>query len=144
MSKLVDTKKIGEGIKKLRIKRNLTQEFLASSVGYSTRSIRRIESQGTDSINVVNTFAEFFGVSALDILDGCLFFIKIVLHSLLFKITFQIKKHWQPSPYITYPNLLFTHVHARLSYKELLYNFWNGYLYRTTGRTRLPSNFQWA
>ena len=49
MSKLVDTKKIGEGIKKLRIKRNLTQEFLASSVGYSTRSIRRIETQGTDS-----------------------------------------------------------------------------------------------
>ena len=92
MSKLVDTKKIGEGIKKLRIKRNLTQEFLASSVGYSARSIRRIESQGTDSINVVNTFAEFFGVSALDILDGCLFFIKIDLCFLLFKRTFQIKK----------------------------------------------------
>ena len=92
MSKLVDTKKIGEGIKKLRIKRNLTQEFLASSVGYSTRSIRRIETQGTDSINVVNTFAEFFGVSALDILDGCLFFIKIDLCFLLFKRTFQIKK----------------------------------------------------
>ncbi len=103
MSKLIDSRLVGQTIKQLRLSRNWTQDHLADIVGYSVRNLRRIENDGTTSIDVVNTFANIFEVSAIDILDGCLFVLK------------KIKRHWQPSPYITYSNLLFTHVHARLS-----------------------------
>ena len=76
MSKLIDSHLIGQSIKSLRLSKNWTQEYLADIIGYSVRNLRRIENDGTGSIDVVNTFAEFFGVSALDILDGvsfCLF-----------------------------------------------------------------------
>lgn len=49
----------------------------------------------------------------------------------------------RPSSYNNYPNLFFTHVHARLSKRERPYYFWNG-LNRTTRGTRLSSNFQRA
>lgn len=105
MSKYIDSQMIGKTIKSLRKANNLTQEELAEIVGYSVRNIRRIENYGTTSIDVVNTFADVFKVSAIDILLGCLcFFIKQ-------------KKHWQSSPYNVYSNLLFIHMHARLSYK---------------------------
>ena len=104
MRKLIDSQKIGQTIKSLRIANNLTQSELADIVGYSVRNIRRIENDGTTSIDVVNTFADIFKVSAIDILEGCFYFIKI-------------KKHWQSSPYNVYSNLLFIHMHARLSYK---------------------------
>ena len=38
------------------------------------------------------------------------------------------KKHWRPSSYATYPNLLFVHVHAGLSIRERPLNFQNGLL----------------
>ena len=38
------------------------------------------------------------------------------------------KKHWRPSSYATYSNLLFMHVHAGLSLRELPLNFQNGLL----------------
>ena len=106
MSKqLIDSRLIGQTIKHLRLSKHWTQNYLASTVGYSVRNIRRIEQNGTGSIDVVNTFAEVFGVSAIDILDGCPFLLKI-------------KKHRRPSSYNTYSNLLFTHKHARLSKRE--------------------------
>ena len=106
MSKIIETSLIGEAIKQLRLSRHWTQEDLADRTFYSVRNIRRIENEGTKSIDVVNTFAELFEVSALDILNGVSFFL----------IIFQkIKKHWRPSSYITYSNLLFTHKHYRLS-----------------------------
>ena len=73
MSVLVDSHLIGQTIKHLRLSRNWTQEYLADYVGYSVRNLRRIENDGTSSIDVVNLFADTFGVSALDILDGDVF-----------------------------------------------------------------------
>ena len=78
MSRLIDSRLIGNTIRQLRLQRHLTQSELAETVGYSTRNLRRIETEGTTNIDVVNTFAEFFGVEALDILEGvsfCLSFI---------------------------------------------------------------------
>ena len=105
MSTLIDSRKIGKTIKSLRKANNLTQAELADIVGYSVRNIRRIENDGTTSIDVVNTFADIFEVSAIDILQGCFYFCS------------NKKKHWQSSPYNVYSNLLFIHMHARLSYK---------------------------
>lgn len=103
MRRLIDSQMIGQTIKSLRKAKNLTQEELAEIVGYSVRNIRRIENYGTTSIDVVNTFADVFEISAIDILEGCFYFAQ--------------KKHWRPSPYNVYSNLLFIHMHARLSYK---------------------------
>jgi len=75
MSKIIETSLIGETIKQLRLSRHWTQEDLADRTFYSVRNIRRIENEGTKSIDVVNTFAELFGVSALDILNGVSFFL---------------------------------------------------------------------
>ena len=113
MRKLIDSQMIGKTIKSLRIANNLTQSELADLVCYSVRNIRRIENEGTTSIDVVNTFADIFEVSALDILEGCFYFAKI-------------KKHWRSSPYNVYSNLLFIHIHARLSYKLRPNSFQNG------------------
>ena len=76
MSKLIDSRMIGKTIKSLRKANNLTQSELADIVGYSVRNIRRIENDGTTSIDVVNTFADIFEVSAIDILEGCFYFAK--------------------------------------------------------------------
>ena len=75
MSYVIDSRLVGNAIKSLRVSRNWTQEQLASIVGYSVRNLRRIENDGTGSIDVVNTFAVIFEVSALDILNGCFLFI---------------------------------------------------------------------
>ena len=69
----IDSRLIGQTIKHLRLSRNWTQEYLADIVGYSVRNLRRIENDGTGSIDVVNTFAGIFEVSALDILNGDVF-----------------------------------------------------------------------
>lgn len=73
MSTLIEASLIGQSIKQLRLSRNWTQEYLADHSFYSVRNIRRIENEGTKSIDVVNTFAELFGVSAMDILNGVSF-----------------------------------------------------------------------
>lgn len=73
MRKLVNSRLVGQTIKHLRVSRNLTQDQLADIVGYSVRNLRRIENDGTVSIDVVNTFAATFEVSALDILNGDVF-----------------------------------------------------------------------
>ena len=76
MSVLVDSHLIGQTIKHLRLSRNWTQDYLADLAFYSVRNIRRIENEGTTSIDVVNTFAEIFGISAFDILTGDVFSFK--------------------------------------------------------------------
>ena len=73
MSKTIETSLIGASIKQLRLSRHWTQEDLAKRSFYSVRNIRRIENEGTGSIDVVNAFAELFGVSAIDILNGVSF-----------------------------------------------------------------------
>ena len=74
MSVLIDSRLIGQTIKALRQRSHLTQSDLADDIGYSVRNIRRIETDGTASLDVVNTFASYFNVSAMDILKGCLLF----------------------------------------------------------------------
>ena len=73
--KIIDSQMIGKTIKSLREANNLTQVALAEKIGYSVRNLRRIEKDGTTKIDVVNTFACAFGVSALDILNGDVFFL---------------------------------------------------------------------
>ena len=73
MSTHIDSQMIGKTIKTLRLSRNWSQLELADRAGYSVRNLRRIETGGISSIDVVNTFADIFNVSALDILDGDVF-----------------------------------------------------------------------
>lgn len=73
MRKLINSRLVGQTIKHLRVSRNLTQDQLADIVGYSVRNLRRIENDETMSIDIVNTFAATFEVSALDILNGDVF-----------------------------------------------------------------------
>ena len=75
MSKYIDSRLIGKAIKHLRLSKNWTQDYLADVIGYSVRNLRRIENNGTTSIDIINTFAGIFDVSALDILNGCFLFI---------------------------------------------------------------------
>ena len=80
MSKKIEPRLIGKAIKQLRLSKNWTQSYLAESIGYSVRNIRRIENDGTTSIDIVITFADFFELSAIDILNGdvfCLFLTNI-------------------------------------------------------------------
>ena len=84
MSYKLDSRVIGQTIKSLRLSRNWTQDHLADIVGYSVRNLRRIENDGTSSIDIVNTFAEVFKVSAIDILSGgCLLFYKKLRFSIV-------------------------------------------------------------
>ena len=73
MSRRIETSLIGQTIKQLRLSKNWTQEHLADLAFYSVRNLRRIENDGTTSIDVVNTFAGIFEVSAIDILNGDVF-----------------------------------------------------------------------
>ena len=73
MSKIINSRLIGQTIKALRLSKHWTQDYLADIVGYSVRNLRRIENDGTGSIDVVNTFADVFEVSAIDILSGDVF-----------------------------------------------------------------------
>ena len=90
MSKLIDSRLIGKSIKHLRLSRNWTQDYLADTVGYSVRNLRRIENGGTISIDVVNTFADIFEVPALDILSGDVFWLKIKKALVTFAIQYLL------------------------------------------------------
>lgn len=79
MSNVIDLHLIGQSIKALRLSRRWTQDQLADIVGYSVRNLRRIENDGTASIDIVNMFAGIFQVSALDILNGCFLFKRDVI-----------------------------------------------------------------
>ncbi len=68
MNELVRTETIARNIKRLRLRRHLSQVALGEMLGYSTRQIRRLETEGTVSLEVINRLATAFGVSAADIL----------------------------------------------------------------------------
>ena len=71
MSKKIDSHLIAKSIKNLRLRRGLTQKYVAESMIYTTeRNLRRYEHDGTMDIDIVNAFAEAFEVSAIDILMG--------------------------------------------------------------------------
>ena len=78
MGTTINQRSIGQSIKSLRQLNNWTQEQLADKAFYSVRTIRRIENEGTTSIDVVNTFAEIFGVTAIDILEGDVFYFTFI------------------------------------------------------------------
>ena len=68
MNELVRTETIARNIKRLRLRRHLSQVALGEMLGYSMRQIRRLETEGTVSLEVINRLAAAFGVSAADIL----------------------------------------------------------------------------
>lgn len=68
MNELIRTETIAKNLKRLRKRRHLSQEAVGEMLGYSVRQIRRLETEGTLSIDVVNRFASAFGVPAVDIL----------------------------------------------------------------------------
>jgi transcriptional regulator with XRE-family HTH domain len=65
---IIDSFRIAEEIKKLRISRSMTQESFAQGIGYSRRQIIRLESNGTMNLDIINSIARFFNVSSLSIL----------------------------------------------------------------------------
>ena len=73
MGTLIEKCLNGSTIRQLRLSKGMSQEGLADLMGYSVRQLRRIETRGTDSIDTINAFAKFFGVSANDILNGVSF-----------------------------------------------------------------------
>ena len=48
----------------------MTQEDLATILGYSERQVRRLETNGTYNLYVINLIAETFNVEITDILFG--------------------------------------------------------------------------
>lgn len=71
MNMTVELNKIAENIRKVRLDNNLTQIEMADVLGYSERTIRRLETNGTNDINVINLIATAFKISAQSILFGC-------------------------------------------------------------------------
>lgn len=88
MSTLINSRLVGKSIKALRLNNHLTQDEVATNIGYSIRNLRRIETDGTSSIDVVNAFAEYYNVSALDILNGCFLFVRRLIKQ--FRISTQM------------------------------------------------------
>ena len=68
MNGLINPITIAENIKKLRILKQLTQVEMADTLGYSERTIRRLETNGTYDLFVVNLIAQTFNVSVVSIL----------------------------------------------------------------------------
>ena len=68
MNKTIDSKGIARSIKDVRLKNNLTQIEMADVLGYSERQIRRLETDGTFNLEVLNLIALTFNVSVIDIL----------------------------------------------------------------------------
>ena len=70
MQKTIDSLRIGKNIKGLRLANHMTQIEMGELLGYSERQIRRLETNGTYDISVVNLIALTFNVSALNILSN--------------------------------------------------------------------------
>ena len=68
MNELITTQTIAHNIRRLRAERRLSQAELGDILGYSVRQIRRLETDGTCSLEVVNRIALAFEVSTLSIL----------------------------------------------------------------------------
>lgn len=68
MNRTIDSLRIAENIRELRLINNLTQIEMGERLGYSERTIRRLETNGTYDISVINLIAIEFNVSAASIL----------------------------------------------------------------------------
>lgn len=68
MNRTIDSLRIAENIKEIRLINNLTQIEMGERLGYSERTIRRLETNGTYDIGVINLIATTFDVSAASIL----------------------------------------------------------------------------
>jgi transcriptional regulator with XRE-family HTH domain len=68
MEMTIKTSQIAENIKAIRTKFNLTQIEMAEVLGYSERQVRRLETDGTYNLEVINLIAKTFNVSVKDIL----------------------------------------------------------------------------
>ena len=68
MNELITTQTIAHNIRRLRAERRLSQAELGDILGYSVRQLRRLETDGTCSLEVVNRIASAFEVSTLSIL----------------------------------------------------------------------------
>lgn len=67
----MDQKKIGGFLRELRNERGVTQERLAEMLGVTNRSVSRWETGATKpDFDLLIQIAEYFGVSADEILDG--------------------------------------------------------------------------
>ena len=65
-----DSRKIAESIRNVRLQNHLTQIEMADVLGYSERQIRRLETEGTYNLEVINLIASTFNISAMDILTN--------------------------------------------------------------------------
>ena len=70
MNKTIDSKGIARSIKEIRLSNQLTQIEMAECLGYSERQIRRLETDGTFNLDVLNLIAITFDISVLDILSN--------------------------------------------------------------------------
>lgn len=68
MDKVIDSLKIARSIRSLRDRLCLTQIEMADILGYSERQIRRLETEGTLNLQVLNIISQAFDVSVWDIL----------------------------------------------------------------------------
>ena len=68
MDKTFDSLRIARNIKSLREKFNLTQVEMADKLGYSERQFRRLETEGTLNLGVLNIISNAFDISVMDIL----------------------------------------------------------------------------
>ena len=68
MSRTIDSFRIAENIKEIRLINNLTQIEMAEKLGYSERTIRRLESNGTYDIGVINLIAKQNNINVQSVL----------------------------------------------------------------------------
>ena len=68
MNGTINSYTIARNIKRLRREHKLTQMEMGEILGYSERTIRRLETNGTYDIGVINFIAKSFNVTALSIL----------------------------------------------------------------------------
>ena len=65
---IIDSYRIAEKIKRVRLSRGLTQIEMGDILGYSERQVRRLESDGTLNLGVINLISEKFDLSSKSIL----------------------------------------------------------------------------
>lgn len=68
MNGYIDSYGIAKKIRCVRLKKGLTQLQMGELIGYSERQVRRLESEGTLNLGVINQIALAFDVSLKSIL----------------------------------------------------------------------------
>jgi len=68
MNGYIDSYGIAKKIKNARVKKGLTQLEMGELLGYSERQVRRLETEGTLNLGVINLIANAFEISLKSIL----------------------------------------------------------------------------